>query len=52
MNSLFLAVGGLGFLYKSANPLPVICPGAPPLFFIGAAFPFPSLLQQPNVEER
>jgi hypothetical protein len=39
MNSLFLAIGCLGFLYKSSNPLPVICPYAPPLFFLGAAFP-------------
>jgi hypothetical protein len=41
INSLFLAIGYLGFLYKSANPLPVICPCAPPLFFLGAAFPSP-----------
>jgi hypothetical protein len=41
MNSLFLAVRCLGFLYKSANPLLVICPCAPHLFFLGAAFPSP-----------
>jgi hypothetical protein len=49
MNNLFLVVGCLGFLYKSANPLLVIYPYAPPLFFLGAAFPFPPLPQQPNV---
>jgi hypothetical protein len=55
MNNLFLAVGCLGFLYKTTTvtqpsrsffSLRRLCS------FLCAAFPFPPLLQQPNVEYR
>jgi hypothetical protein len=55
MNSLFLAVGCLSFLYKTTTvtqpsrsffSLHHLCS------FLSAAFPFPPLPQQPNVEYR